>query len=254
MERVAFLLEETGDRIDCLLNPESFEVTRLAGVRARAGGGGAAIGYGLADDPLHFTGGGRTELVLALLFDVELVENQPRPGDVRVLTRKLWALAENSASEGSGVRPPLCRLVWGKSWNVPGVITAIAERFDAFDAFGAPSRSWLRMKLVRVAESAEQAQEAFDAELAAAAAASPADRAEPESGRPDTGAATAVRAVGDGSAEPGFGGVRFDLLAAQALGNPFLWRRLAAFNDVDNPLTVEPGTVLAVPPAAGGAP
>src|SRR5439155_10422244 len=86
MERVAFLVDATGERIDCLLHPESLEVRRLAGVRTRTSAGGQLVGAGLADDPLLFTGGGRTELVLDLLFDVELVEAAVAPHDVRELT------------------------------------------------------------------------------------------------------------------------------------------------------------------------
>ena len=127
MERVAFLVDESGTRVDCLLNPETVQVTRLAGVRPRGGPDGPLTGAGLADDPLVFTGGGRTELVLDLLFDVDFVESPARPEDVRALTRPLWMLAENSAVEHGWLRPPLVRLVWGKTWNVPGVITAIAE-------------------------------------------------------------------------------------------------------------------------------
>jgi hypothetical protein len=241
MERVAFLVDDSGERIDCLLNPETFEVTRLAGVRLRGAAGGQFIGAGLADEPLHFTGGGRTELTVDLLFDVELVEARVRPGDVRELTRRLWMLAENSAEERGAVRPPLVRLVWGKTWNVPGVIVAVAERFDAFAADGAPRRSWLRMKLVRVAESAAEAEAATDAELAAAPAPAPGARSD-----------SAVMAVGDGAAEPGFSGVRLDVLANDALGSPFRWRQLARFNQIADPLDVPAGTPLAVPP--GGSP
>ncbi len=244
MERVAFLVDETGERIDCLLNPETFEVTRLAGVRAQGSASGQLVGTGLADDPLLFTGGGRTTVVLDLLFDVDLVEQQVRPTDVRALTRRLWMLAENSAEEHGGVRPPLVRLVWGKTWNIPGIIVAVAERFDAFDADGSPRRSWLRMKLARVTESAAEARESFEAELARARA----QQAAGAAGSP-AGGATAVQAVGDGRVEPGFSGVRFDLLATDGLGSPFLWRELAAYNNIANPLDVPPGTVLAVPPA-----
>ncbi|EWM63365.1 hypothetical protein MCBG_00498 [Micromonospora sp. M42] len=148
MERVAFLVDESGTRVDCLLNPETVQVTRLAGVRPRGGPDGPLTGAGLADDPLVFTGGGRTELVLDLLFDVDFVESPARPEDVRTLTRPLWMLAENSAVEHGWLRPPLVRLVWGKTWNVPGVITAIAGRFDAFTLPVTPRRSWLRLKLV----------------------------------------------------------------------------------------------------------
>ncbi len=234
MERVAFLVDESGERVDCLLNPETVEVTRLAGVRHRAAGAGQLVGAGLADDPLLFTGGGRTEVVLDLLFDVDLVDEQTRPEDVRALTRKLWILAENSAEEHGSLRPPLVRLVWGKSWNVPGVIVAIAERFDAFALGGSPHRSWLRLKLLRVAESAEQAQAGFEEQLAAA-------------GTPKAAPGSAVLATGDGDAQPDYSGVRFDLLANDALGSPLRWRLLAEHNRLPNPFEVVPGAALAVP-------
>lgn len=246
MERVAFLVDDTGERIDCLLNPETVAVTRLAGVRLRGTSTGQLTGAGLADDPLQFTGGGRTEITLDLLFDVEIVEEATRPADVRVLTRRLWMLAENSAEERGSIRPPLVRLVWGKSWNVPGVITAVAERFDAFDPDGTPRRSWLRMKLVRVTESAAQAQEAFDDKLAAAQAEAAAQAV--ASADPSTAPTEAVRAVGDGQTDPEYSGVRFDLLTTDALGSPFLWRLLAEHNQINDPLKVPAGTVLTVPP------
>lgn len=242
MERVAFLIDESGARLDCLLNPETVQVTRLAGVRPRSSATGQITGSGLADDPLVFTGGGRTELVLDLLFDVDFVEAQVRPADVRSLTRPLWMLAENSTSERGWLRPPLIRLVWGKTWNVPGVIVAVAERFDAFTLTGTPRRSWLRLKLVRVTESASAAQEGFADELAASAT-------------PSTQPGTAVIAAADGAAQEGFSGVRFDLLAHDAFGSPLRWRLLAEHNRIANPLDVAAGTPLAVPSVMGrGAP
>ena len=237
MERVAFIVDATGERIDCLLNPETFEVRRLGGVRAQSSAGGPLVGIGLADDPLLFTGGGRTELVLDLVFDVDLVESTAAPDDVRAITGQLWRLAENSAQESGSVRPPLVRLVWGKAWNLPGVIVAVAERFDSFGPAGTPRRSWLRLKLVRVAESASAVSTSFEAELSGSAGGA----AVPASGG-------AVPALGDGESEPGYSGVRFDLLAADALGNPYRWRSLAEYNNIANPLDVPAGSVLAVPP------
>lgn len=246
MERVAFLVDDSGERIDCLLNPETVAVTRLAGIRPRGTGSGQLTGVGLADDPLVFTGGGRTEITLDLLFDIELVEPEIRPADVRSLTRRLWMLAENSAEDRGSVRPPLVRLVWGKSWNVPGVIAAVAERFDAFDADGTPRRSWLRMKLIRVTESSAQAQAAFDDKLAAAQAEAAAQAvANTDPAAPPT---EAVRAIGDGKSDPDYTGVRFDLLSTDALGSPFMWRLLAEHNRINDPLKVPSGTVLTVPP------
>jgi hypothetical protein len=242
MERIAFLVDRTGERIDCMLNPETFELRRLAGVRPRVTGSGQLIGAGLSDDPLLFTGGGRTELTLDLVFDVDLIDARTAPEDVRDLTRALWQLAENTAQELGGVRPPLVRLVWGKTWNVPAVIVAVAERFDSFDSTGVPRRSWLRVKLVRVADTPAYEPSGFSGGGADTAA----DRL------PSAGGVGAVQAVGDGGAEADFTGVRMDLLAAQALGSPTGWRRLAEHNDIDNPLAVPPGAVLAVP--GGGQP
>ncbi|WP_064741884.1 CIS tube protein [Hamadaea tsunoensis] len=234
MERVAFLIEETGERVDCLLNPETVQVTRVAGVRARA-----STGAGLADDPLVFTGGGRTELVLDLLFDLDFVEQQVRPTDVRALTRPLWMLSENSAVENGWVRPPKFSLFWGKAWQVSGIIVAMAERFDAFTLDGTPRRSWLRLKMVRVAEDAAAAQKGFEEELA-------------EAGTPAAAPGSAVIATGDGAAETGYSGVRFDLLAHDALGSPLRWRLLAEHNRIANPFEIPPGTPLAVPSDISG--
>jgi hypothetical protein len=63
-----------------------------------------------------------------------------------------------------------------------------------------------------------------------------------------------VVAVGGGGPPDDPPPVRFDLLATDALGNPMLWRLLAAHNGIDDPTAIAPGTVLAVPPGVGGAP
>ncbi len=59
--------------------------------------------------------------------------------------------------------------------------------------------------------------------------------------------------MGDGQTEPDYSGVRFDLLATDALGSPFRWRLLAEHNEIANPLQVPPGAVLSVPPLDGAA-
>lgn len=240
MERVAFIVDATGERIDCLLNPETLEVKRLAGIRPRSTAAGQLVGTGLADDPVLFTGGGRTELTLDLIFDIDLDDSRSAPEDVRALTGRLWQLAENSATERGSSRPPLVRFVWGKAWNLPGVIVAIAERFDFFGDAGAPRRSWLRIKMLRVAEPAVGATRSFDDELTA-------------TGRVATAraGADAVQAVGDGESGEGYAGVRFDLLASSALGDPQRWRQLAEHNAIGNPMDVVPGTVLSVPRSGG---
>ena len=101
MERVAFIVEDTGERIDCLLNPDTVVVRRHAGLRRRRTAGGIVTGTNLADDPLMATGGGRTELELELLFDVTINPTEPPIENVQDLTRRLWQLAENTAADDS---------------------------------------------------------------------------------------------------------------------------------------------------------
>ena len=158
MEHVAFLIEESGALIRCMLNPETLVVRRLAGVRTRQPTGGRDAGSGQLDDLIFFTGGGRTELELDLLFDIDLPRSSI-PGisipaqDVRDLTGPIWQLAENSARSQDIARPPQVRFLWGKTWNIPGVVLAIAERFESFTPTGNARRSWLRMRLLRVSDT-----------------------------------------------------------------------------------------------------
>lgn len=158
MERVALLIEGTNERLRCLLNPESLVLRRRAGIQPRHSATGRLTGEGLADDPLLYTGGGYTELQLDLLFDVSLASSTVSRDDVRELTAPLWRLAENWAEGGAGGRPPLVRFIWGKSWNIPGVVVAVAERLESFTSGGTPQRSWLRMRLLRAEAEAARSR------------------------------------------------------------------------------------------------
>ena len=79
MERVAFIVEETGERITCMLNPEHIVQRRIAGLAPRRSGSGIVAGPARSDSPLLHTGGGRTEIELQLLFDVDLLPPPDRP-------------------------------------------------------------------------------------------------------------------------------------------------------------------------------
>src|SRR3954468_16070072 len=109
MERVAFLVERTGEQLSCLLNPENVVVRRAAGITSRGTTTGIITGLTTSDDPLIATGGGSTEIDLDLLFDTAIDDEPnarlPAAGDdaqapqvqpdVRDMTRPIWNLAEN---------------------------------------------------------------------------------------------------------------------------------------------------------------
>ncbi len=240
MERVAFLLEETGERLACMLNPESLTVRRLAGVQARRSVGGTLTGAGLGDDPLFYTGGGTTELILDLLFDITLAGSSVVADDVRQLTAPLWNLGENGGSRDTYNRPPLVRFVWGKSWNIRGVVASVAERLEHFTPEGEPMRSWLRMRLLRIAEPSSTNVE------------SPASLQSIEMlgvAPPETlgGTTRPVAATEEVNVHQYAADERLDELAQRLCGHASMWRWLASFNDLADPLHIAPGSLLRIP-------
>lgn len=250
MERVIFRIEETGQSVSCLLNPETLELRRASGVRYHPTAGGIVAGSEQADDPLLFTGGGRTELTLDLLFDVALTGAEELPGDVRRLTGPLWRLAENARRGDGHWRPARVHLFWGKERAMLGVISAIAERLDYFSASGVPQRSWLRMRMLRVADdpgaAPNDALPLPDIEPGDALNPARTDSAVDSTGMAAT-IATAVQSDGSG------GGDRLDQLAWRFYGDASAWRLLAWLNDVDDPLRLGTGSELRIASGAEGA-
>ena len=246
MERIAFLVEHTGARLACLLNPESLVIRRTAGVLPRYSTGGQLTSARLADDALLYTGGGRTELQLDLLFDVTLAGSSITTEDVGELTRPLSELAENSMRDNGVRRPPLVRFVWGKSWNMLGVVTAVAERLEYFTPSGAPRRSWLRMRLLRV-DDASVDQAVKPRPQTTVPHIGPETPIPPEQLRAyqvlGGSAARSDAAAGDrgGPAE------RLDEIAHRQYGDPRYWRVIASVNNIDDPLRIPEGQILSVP-------
>jgi len=220
MERVTFLVQGNGERLSCLLNPEEVVMKRLAGIRPRRLDSGPLTGASLTDDPLIYTGGGSTEMQLDLLFDVNLSGSSLNADDVRQLTGPLVALAENRQPDRRPdyAAPSVVRFIWGKSWNLLGVISAVAERFESFSASGAPSRSWLRMRFLRVAEPIS----------------APASQGATAVG------GTAPRRMHGGASPETDNVSRMD----QMCDSPGDWKSVAERNDIDNPFAIPTGMLL----------
>ena len=241
MERVAFLLEDSGQRLPCMLNPESLVQRRRAGVRPSRSAGGLLTGARMADDPLLYTGGGTTELELELLFDVSIADSPVPIPDVRDLTRPLWELSENGVGEDGFGRPPTVRFVWGTSWNIRGVVVAVAERLECFTPEGSPGRSWLRMRLQRVAEASDRPE--IPASVPSTLQVPP-----PETEIPPE-QLQVHEVLGGSGGESGSGlSERLDVIARRYYSNPLFWKHLALFNNVDDPTHIPSGLTLRIPP------
>jgi hypothetical protein len=236
VQRVAFLVEDTGVRLGCLLNPESVVVRRTAGIRHRQSGGGPLSAVAMTDDALVYTGGGITELQLDLLFDVSLAGSSLRATDVRTLTAPLWELTENQVGDDGYARVPRVRFVWGKSWNIPGVVAAVAERLEFFTPGGAPRRSWLRMRFLRTQMSTSDLSTTGGAVMPIVTTLEP----QPPAVTPpaEERVVDVIGGVSEEGARAGAPPPRLDVLAGRYFGHPSWWRLIAVVNGIADPLRV----------------
>jgi hypothetical protein len=261
MERAAFLIHHprlggTRARLSCLLNPNTLVFRRIAGLHRRRSLAGALTQGGLRDDPLIRTGGGFTELRLDLLFDVHipgtwlgstaepLSAGTEDPHDVRNLTRPFWDLAENQERPGEVAGPPRIRFVWGKRWDFPAIVAAVAERLESFTPTGVPQRSFMRLRLLRAAD--EPVREdvhspglpdgAPPPAIELPAPASPLDVLPPAEQPP-------VETY-EAYVSPGY---PMFLTAFSLFGDASLWTAIAEANPGVHPVFVPPGTVLRIP-------
>jgi len=329
LERVTFLIERTGARIACLLNPESLEARRSAGIARRRHASGGVLGNPRSDDPLISTGGGITEYDVQLLFDVEVANEgrpqrapetalqnlppamtlptdavpetaaaevapatdppaldpagKPVPGaalegdpeaaetaaaapeeevppaspapapvlasppdpslvvDVRELTQPLWALAESGEPVDGALVPQRIRFIWGKSWNVPGVILTVAERLERFDANGVPKRSWLSMRMRRVEEESEGSS------TPPRQPTTPQFQIDPSGSVGSYAGQDVITIPVDGD---GFALLRHDQIGADYYGDPAMGRAVFEANDRDDLLGAREGDRLRLPPRA----
>lgn len=231
MERVSFLLEDTGKRISCLLNPQENGLTieRSSGVGRESDG--SLVNSDLSDNPVVSRNRGDTRLTLELLFDVFLPGSNVRSGDVRALTGPFWHLSEYVVRGSQRSELPRVRFIWGKSWNFPIIVEAVSERYERFTAAGVPQRSWLSMRLLRVSAENNQVEppRAYD----------PQSLPTPE---------LLARGGPDWRSHEVTGREALWQIAARYYGDASLWRLLAYANNLNNPLLLWPGQRLRIPP------
>jgi hypothetical protein len=244
MERIVFLLSD-GSRIGCMLNPSTILVRRYAGIAHRTSGLDSITGWDLTEDPLQFTGGGKTEFILELLFDLMIAGSTEQSEDIRDLTGPLWRLSESSRSAAGNASLSIVRLIWGKAWNIPGVVAEVAELLGEFSPSGAPTRSLLTMRFVRVNEMDDRPNPAPPL--------SPSELAAVQDIGPETaGLSSLPGGTIEVVARASTYGTRPDLIAARAYRSESMWRLVLAPNGIADPfqdlanesLTLLPRSVL----------
>lgn len=240
-QRVAFLLEEQEEWVSCMLNPEGLTLNRSSGIRSHRSTGGIVTGRERPENPVLDSGGGITELRLQLLFDTSLPGSSIRTGDVRDLTGRIWALSGDGHRAGGGHRVPRARFIWGVAWNLPVVVTELAERLEYFDGKGFPRRSWITLRLLRVGEAdADQPEDGGQADLPPpeTLAATP----------PERMSLRRLQGSQEGGAGNGAAAERLDAVAAEVYGRAGFWRVIAWANGIADPLRLRLGEELRLPP------
>jgi LysM repeat protein len=213
----AFLQVEGGERIDCLFNPSSLQVTR-------SNAWTASPGLGRTLGKAAFAGQGPGTMGLSLMFDTTDTGQA-----VTLHTGKLLKLMDPDPSlpgsdEASGnVRPPTVTFHWGQNLtSFPAVIIGLTTDFDYFASDGTPLRARVDLSLMQYEDS-----DAFGPQ-------------NPTSGTPRPHRVHRVQP-----------GETLDRISARYYGSSTKWRALASANGIEDPLAVRPGTVLSVPKLGG---
>jgi hypothetical protein len=205
---------DTQKTISCMFNPTDYSFSKSV-TWAQAAERGANVPV------LEFTGGEAAVLTLKLFFDTS-----DSGDDVRAkYTNALWDLAmvnqDKKDPKTDKGRPPNCTFEWGNAWSFEAVVTSITTNFTMFKEDGTPTRANVDLTLKQAKDPGK-----FPAQ-------------NPTSG----GVAGHKRHIVQ-QAET------LDYIAAREYGEAHHWRHIAEANGLDDPMRLQPGMVLALPPLA----
>lgn len=172
------------------------------------------------DSPIQQFVRGQTEkLTLELFFDSTEGGMGDAATDVRERTRSIYQLVKMQPRTHA---PPRIRFTWGQGLSFKAIVESVQQKFTLFSPTGTPLRARVSTTFREYKTLEEQL-----AELNLQSA----DH-------------TRTRVVARGDT--------IDNIAAEAYGDPALWRFVAAHNRLSRPRTLVPGSVLALPPLEDG--
>ncbi len=201
-----------GEALTVMFNPSQYVF-----VRDNRWSAGRAQGQNVPQ--MRFTSGGSTTLTMDLYFD-----STDSGADVRTMTGKLAAmmlvnsaLHQDSSNQG---RPPKVQFSWGPMITFWAAITHLQLTFQLFKEDGTPLRAKASVTFTQVDDPNSRSWQ-----------------------NPTSGGVTGERIHRLGPRET------LELVAFAELGDASLWRPLAAFNGIDDPLRLRPGTPVFLPPS-----
>jgi len=203
---------DTRDVIPCLFNPTEYSVAKTNPWNSKP-----VIGKNVPE--LEFTGGGAKTLTMELFFDVY----EEKRGDVRKHIDKLWklmAITEKTRNKTTQRgRPPLCLFQWGPHWQFTAVLMSMTVRYTLFRQDGTPVRATANVTFQEAEDDSKQKKT------------NPTSYAEPGHRRRIVRPQDTLAAI-----------------AYEEFGDPNAWREIAELNGIEDPIHLEAGSILAIPP------
>jgi hypothetical protein len=209
----------TGQCVQFMFNPGEYSITKTNNWNLKAHKGSNV-------PQLEFGGGEPRTLQLELLFDASLPRKGMGSTDVRAATNQLFnfmMIDKQPPLKGTNSkmgRPPKCRLVWGDDKNqFDCYITNCQVKYTMFNEQGVPIRAIATLTLKEERDPAKLLPT------------NPTSLGEPGNRQWQV-------EQGD----------RLDWIAYKEYGDADQWRRIAEANHLDDPLDLQPGMRLAIPP------
>jgi hypothetical protein len=197
--------------IDCLFNPNEYTFSKRNTWRKEPVKGKNV-------PQLEFVGGDSMTLKMQLFFDTYATGD-----DVRRTTDRIWKLMSinDKLTDMTSIkgRPPTVEFHWGSTWSFSAVITDISQKFTMFRYDGRPVRATLDVTFLQVKDKGKYPGQ------------NPTTVGQPGYRR---------RIVNEGET--------LDWIAFEEYGNCAMWRFIADTNNLDDPMRLRPGQVLAIAP------
>jgi len=211
MKKLIIKNEDNNEELECLFNPTEYTIAKAISWDPKKQTG-KNVGK------VEFTGGAPRTINFELLFDVF----EEKDADVNTHVNKLWAMAmvdeDTKQRKSKRNRPPFLSFTWGAHWSFKATITSLSVRYTLFRESGTPCRATATVQL----------QEYLD----------PKDKkGQNPTSRGEAGITSREVRPHDTLA----------WIAFEEYGDATLWRHIASANNIEDPLGIEPGQVLAIP-------
>lgn len=207
--------EETKETIRVLFNPTEYTVEKTNNWDPKP-----VVGRNVPK--LTFGGGGPQKLSLDLFFDVFEQDGADVGGEVQKLQNLTLIHPKPKNESTKRSRPPRCTFTWGPNWSFTAVVLSLKVRYTLFREDGTPARATASIVFQEALDDNEKPKQ------------------NPTSGSREPGRKRREVRPHDTLA----------LIAHEEYGDPTLWRLIARENRIDDPLSLRPGQVLAIPPRA----